>query len=300
MMSWQWFAGVTMLAWVIAPASWMLRTSLTDPIPAPGAAGGSAITASTLLYALAFNLTFFIQELFLVLPKALLPGVSATLMHNNHRWQGEHPMLHLFQGTGALATLLCGLLCLWQLRTGRGRTPSRQLWLAWMAYCGVFMALTQVSLGALAPASDVGMAMAWLGLSPQVRWMAAALALAAMPSLAMAMSSTLLALAPERASATPRARLRWLWSMAVLPALAGTVLAIPFRLPRHWLEVTLPPLLVLLGGIAWLQAGALREPSRPQPPLAGRLSPVAPLGLLLALLAVFQLLLRPGIVFDWN
>ncbi len=30
--------------------------------------------ASALLYALAFNLVFFVQELFLVLPKALTPG----------------------------------------------------------------------------------------------------------------------------------------------------------------------------------------------------------------------------------
>jgi hypothetical protein len=30
---------------------------------------------STLLYTLAFNLTFFIQELFLVVPKALTPGL---------------------------------------------------------------------------------------------------------------------------------------------------------------------------------------------------------------------------------
>ena len=37
--------------------------------------------SSALLYTLAFNLTFFIQELFLVLPKALTPGVRPTLFH---------------------------------------------------------------------------------------------------------------------------------------------------------------------------------------------------------------------------
>jgi len=31
-----------------------------------------------LLYTLAFNLTFLIQELFLVLPKALIPGVRCS------------------------------------------------------------------------------------------------------------------------------------------------------------------------------------------------------------------------------
>jgi hypothetical protein len=63
---------------------------------------------SALLYALAFNLTFFIQELFLVLPKALTPGLHPTLFHNNHSWQGDNPLASLFQGTGALAIFLTG------------------------------------------------------------------------------------------------------------------------------------------------------------------------------------------------
>lgn len=39
---------------------------------------------STLAFALAFNLIFFIQEIFLVLPKALTPGLEPTPFHNNH------------------------------------------------------------------------------------------------------------------------------------------------------------------------------------------------------------------------
>jgi hypothetical protein len=35
--------------------------------------------SSALLYSLAFNLTFFIQELLLVVPKALTPGLHPTL-----------------------------------------------------------------------------------------------------------------------------------------------------------------------------------------------------------------------------
>lgn len=58
---------------------------------------------SALLYTLAFNLIFFIQELFLVLSKALSPGLRATLYHNNHRWEGDNPLASLLQGTGAVA-----------------------------------------------------------------------------------------------------------------------------------------------------------------------------------------------------
>jgi hypothetical protein len=38
--------------------------------------------ASTLFYALAFNLVIFIQELFLVLHQALALGLSVALFHN--------------------------------------------------------------------------------------------------------------------------------------------------------------------------------------------------------------------------
>jgi hypothetical protein len=84
---------------------------------------------STLLYTLAFNLTFFIQELFLVLPKAFTPGLRPTLFHNNHRWEGEHPLASLFQGTGALATSVTAVICLWLLRRGTGRSANTRLFL---------------------------------------------------------------------------------------------------------------------------------------------------------------------------
>ena len=99
--------------------------------------------SSALLYTLAFNLTFFIQELFLVLPKALTPGVRATLFHNSHSWEGENPLTGLFQGTGALAIFLSGLVCalLLQRRPPRSSTlrlrirsfrppPLRRAWAA--------------------------------------------------------------------------------------------------------------------------------------------------------------------------
>src|SRR3546814_15645680 len=58
---------------------------------------------SALIYTLAFNLVFFTQELFLVVPKALTPGLRPTLYHNNHGWEGDPPLASLFTGPGALA-----------------------------------------------------------------------------------------------------------------------------------------------------------------------------------------------------
>ncbi|MEI2454883.1 hypothetical protein [Lysobacter firmicutimachus] len=253
---------------------------------------------SALLYTLAFNLTFFVQELFLVLPKALTPGLRPTLFHNNHAWQGEHPLAALFQGSGAVATVVVASLCAWRLRRPRGGTGSR-LFLIWMAYCGWLMALPQVAIGAISDGSDLGMAMRYLQWGPAARLCAAALALAAIPFAALSLLRPLLALAdaPERI-AGPAARTRFVFQCATLPALLGTALTVPFRMPREWIEVALLPAWVALFGLVWIQAGAWRV----QGVRAGgaAMRPGSTLGLALAaagLLLVFQLLLRPGIAF---
>jgi hypothetical protein len=73
------------------------RRAPADAVPEPAMPWNWKLTInSALLYALAFNLTFFIQELFLVLPKALTPGLRPTLFHNNHSWEGENPLANLF------------------------------------------------------------------------------------------------------------------------------------------------------------------------------------------------------------
>ena len=140
---------------------------------------------SALLYVLAFNLTFFIQELFLVLPKALTPGLRPTLFHNNHNWEGEHPLASLFQGTGALAILVTGGVCALLLQRGRGRSATVRLFLVWMAYSSFFQALPQVVIGSLNPHNDVGMAMDYLRLGATVKAVAALMALAAIPPIAL-------------------------------------------------------------------------------------------------------------------
>ena len=265
---------------------------------AQGRAAAAGLTlVSAVLFVLAFNLTFFIQELFLVLPKAFLPGLEVTLFHNNHAWRGEHPLAALFQGTGALATLLEAALCAALLRYGGIRSGALRLLLIWMAYCGVFMALPQVVVGALSAASDVGMAMAYLQLGPAAKTVAALLALAAMPPLAVLLLRPLLALADDEARiANAAARTRFVFRAATLPALIAIVLIVPFRVPREWIEVVLPPLVVALLGTLWMQAAAWRvERVQARGPATW---PIAwPLAAAAILLLLFQLVLRPGIRF---
>jgi hypothetical protein len=114
---------------------------------------------SALLYTLAFNLTFFIQELFLVVPKALTPGLRPTLYHNNHLWLGENPLAHLLQGTGALAIFISAILCTLLLKGDRIRSTTVRLFLLWMAFSGFFQALPQVVIGAFVDNNHVGMAL---------------------------------------------------------------------------------------------------------------------------------------------
>jgi hypothetical protein len=273
-------------------AGWIRHRKESRPSvdPTPWA---HTVLASTLTCTLAFNLTFFIQELFLVLPKALTPGLQPTLFHNNHTWSGQHPLAELFQGTGAVATILSGSICAVLLARGSGRTQAARLLLLWMVYCGFLMALPQVVVGALSAASDLGRALLYLQAGEALKLMLAVLALAAMPLIGLWLARRFLALAPAT-PATAAARSGWIFRAATLPALLSVILLVPFRVPREFIEVLVVPLAVMVAGIPWIQAGAAWQTSVTAHP--ARPASLAPLWIAtLLLLAIFQLVLRRGI-----
>ena len=256
------------------------------------------VLGSVLFCALAFNLTFFFQELFLVIPKALLPGVHATLYHNNHGWTGADPRVELLQGTGAIADLVIGLLFSALLAGASRRSTNTKLFLFWMAFQGLYQCLSQVVIGALVPGNDVGRALKYLELGGGAKLAIGVLALAAMIAAGiwlMRMVIQLLATSAETASSG--ARLGFIFRTVTLPALVSVLVLIPFREPRNIVEVAILPLIVMLSGVIWIEAGAgfgpvSSEPARPAPSLA------IPAGALLLVLAFFQLVLRPGIAFS--
>ncbi len=253
--------------------------------------------ASALLYVLAFNLTFLIQELFLVLPKAFTPGLRPTLFHNNHTWDGANPLARLFQGTGALATMVAGVVCASLLSRANGAAATR-LFLFWMAFSGVFMALPQVVVGALSEQSDLGMCMAYFGLGVGGKAIAALAALAAIPLAATWLGGLLQArfARPDQLSSARR-RKRFMLNAVTLPALLALPAITLFRIPREWIEVLAVPVVVTAAGVVWMQAGAWRATSRPCHGIAEPPSLGWPVGASLCLLAVFQLVLRPGVHF---
>jgi hypothetical protein len=284
------FGAGLILPWSVALwQSWSARKEPRERI----STGGYPILNSMLSYVLAFNLTFFIQELFLVLPKALVPGLTPTLYHNNHRWVGEAPIADLFQGTGALAILVSGLLCLWIAR--RQARPGHLL--LWMAFHGLFQSLPQFVVGAITAGNDVGQAYDFLKLGTAGEGLLAIAALICMPVAGIAIGRRFLATAWDPAQiASVGARLHFLNRMAAMPALLAIPIIVLFRVPREVIEVLAPPILVPLFGYGWVQWAALR----PGTTQAGGRPATAYLPLLaatLALLAIFQLILRPGISF---
>jgi hypothetical protein len=253
---------------------------------------------SAVLYALSFNLIFFIQELFLVLPKAFIPGIRPTLFHNNHTWTGQNPLVHLFQGTGALAIFLVAIVCALLLRRFSTRSCSVRLFLIWMTYNGFLQSLPQIVIGSVESENDVGMAMDYLHLEAPAKAAAAVVALIAIAVAALWLRRPLLALAESPADiASSRARTIFMFRVATLPAMAAILLIIPFRVPREFTEVVMVPLIVTVIGMACLQAGAWATGNVK---VSGRSSEVPSryaIGGLVMLLLIFQCLLRPGIRF---
>ena len=231
------------------------------------------LAGSTILAAVAFNLTFFWQEVWLVLPKAMTPGLHPILYHNDHDWTGTAPIVELLQGTGAIATLVSGLAFLFVAHRVKG--PTVRLFAFWMAFEGLFQSASQFAIGALIPGNDVGRALTWLGYSETSRVM-----LLAPVVITMGMAGRALA------------RLN---SHVVLPLALSIILIIPFRVPRDPIEVLLIPIVVHLIGAGWVIFGASFVAR--QAPDAGRPSIALPFAALLAILLVFQCVLRPGIAF---
>lgn len=256
----------------------------------PHSASARPPAASILWCAFAFNMSFFWQELWLVIPKAIA-GLSPILYHNDHDWTRRAPVGELLQGTGALATLCSGLAAFALMAVRRASSVDARLLLFWLAFQGLFQSLTQFAIGSLLPGNDVGRALAYLGAGSATK---AALCVASV--LAMAGAGLGLAhrapaeLVAARAAGTRAA------AAALLATAAGAVLvSVPFRAPRDWIEVLLIPAVVNLVGTGWLVLGM--SFTRSAAPVGRRQSLGTPLLALAALLVFFQFVLRPGVRF---
>jgi len=275
-------------AFALAPLALGLGLAARAPTRLPNL----RILGSVLFCALAFNLVFFWQELWLVIPKALTPGLHPILFHNDHDWTGSAPIAELLQGSGAVATLVIGLAFAAILAARPGLGDSMRLFCFWMAFQGLSQSLTQLAVGTVLPGNDVGRALAYLDVGQAGHAILAILAAAA-----LAISGLLLArlfpAEPTDGRVHPSAGI----SVILAAALLSVILIIPFRIPRNPIETTAIPLMVNLIGAGWTTLGFARTPRGARLGAPVRTGFLLPILCLCTLLLVFQLLLRPGIRF---
>ena len=252
---------------------------------------------SGVLYALAYNLIFFLQELFLVLGKKAI-GLEAYLYHNNHTWNGEHPMASLMQGSGALAIFVLGLLFLLIYKWIKKSGSIWKLLVLWLAFHGLIQSLPQVTVAYFDPGTDVGEALVgYLNLNSTLLIFLAILSVLAIASVAVRFGGLLLGFAPQGIDlSNPKVRFKYVRFVAVGAALLGSVLIIPFRLPP--LSQIIAPFFVLAISIPWMwsSVNVSGQIERTSNTIDEKIHWM-PIGLLFLLLVFFQLILAPGVKF---
>jgi hypothetical protein len=252
------------------------------------------IINSAILYALAFNIIFFIQELFLALGKKWL-GLKAYLYHNNHNWEGSHPMDDLAQGYGAAAIFITGVICLLIARRIKFSTHWVQLFFLWMAFQGLAQSLPQFITAAMAPDTDTGQAFIYLGITNKVGLLISIAGIILMLLTGMAYSGYLLQLAPsDNYTAYAYRRFNYLFRIALAASVIGVMLIIPFRI-MPWSRA-MAPVMVTLISIPMIFANAWK--AKVAYTINNEVNKrifVWPVIFLVILLLIFQLILAKGV-----
>lgn len=257
------------------------------------------IVNSTLLYVVANNIIFFIQELFLVLSKAWVPGLRPTLYHNNHGWSGDAPIAALLQGSGALAIIVCGLLFLVVLHHMKPSRGHARLLVFWLAQQGLVQGLLQIPVAVMVSGTDVSQALDFLNWSPAALKVLGVASLIAIALVGIALSRSLLTFAGDDSAVVTRAaRTNFVIRVGLIPIVLGIVLVVPFRLPMQLFNAVLPQLVLAVASAPWIVAAAwMARRVEVVGSESSRTIAYWPIAAAIFIFAVFHLLLRPGIDF---
>ena len=252
------------------------------------------VVNSAVLYALAFNLIFFIQELFLALGKRWL-GLRAILYHNNHNWYGEHPKDDLAQGYGAVAIFITAILCLIVARKMKDSRHWLQLFFLWLSFQGFAQSLPQFITAFMATDTDTGQAFNYLGLSQTAGWIIAIVSIIFLLFICSLFSKFLLQLAPSALiTQSAGTRFKFIFLIAILASAIGIILIIPFRI-MPWSRA-MAPVLVTLFTVPMIYAHAWKPgPLVPINSNANRKVCWVPIVMLVIVLLIFQLILAKGV-----
>lgn len=284
---------------LVLPIIWGIRNWLKykgDSVPGVSS-NYMTMVNSAVLYALAFNLIFFLQELFLVLGKKAL-GLESYLYHNNHTWVGEHQMISLMQGSGALAIFVIGLICLVMYHFIPSSRSIWKLFVLWLAFHGLIQSMPQVTIAFLDPGTDVGEALVgYLQLSQVMLMILAITSIVSTALLGIWFSRPLLEFAPKELDlSNPKVKLKYIRFVAVGAALMGSILIIPFRILPMNQAIT--PFVIFVFSIPWVWSSAAVSQ-----PVSGTSANIhekiywIPILFLVLLLIFFQLVLAPGVAF---
>ena len=252
------------------------------------------IINSAVLYALAFNLIFFIQELFLALGKRWL-GLKAYLYHNNHGWDGEHPQAALAQGYGAASIFICAVIFLLLARRVINKKHWMQVFFLWLAFQGFAQSLPQFITAMMAPDTDTGQAFTYLGISRPVGLLISLASIILLLLTSMAYSQYLLEMAPSGANTkTAGKRFRYLLRIAGWAAIIGLIFITPFRI-MPWSRAA-APVFVTLFAVPMILANSWKVENiqTVNNEINRKIFP-GPIIALLAVLLIFQLILAKGI-----
>jgi len=252
---------------------------------------------SAILYAIAYNVIFFIQELFLVLGKNSL-GLTAYLYHNNHSWDGVHAMTALMQGLGALAIFVTGLLCLGWFFLIRSSTSLWKVLLLWLAFQGLIQSIPQVVIGYFDPNTDVGQALVgYLNITENLLVALSVVSIVATALVSIGFSRLLLETAPTFVELdNAKMRLAYIRFIAVGAGLLGCVLLIPFRILP--VSQIVGPFILFAFSVPWIWSIAgILAPTNSYPNDINDKIRWEPVLLLVLLLIVFRAVLAPGVTF---
>ncbi len=221
--------------------------------PAPTRWSWSALARDTLAYVLAANAAFLASELSLVVAKAGLPGVQATLFHNGHAWIGDPPNLPLVQGAGQL-----GLAAVagfgWFLATRAPASSFGSITGWWMVFHGLVTLLMATTSGVVDPDGQAGQWLEALGLAGSPAAIIGVLAILAVPLLALHLGPCLAPVVGDDGSTA--------FTIGTRRILLPVVLAVPiltlFRMPL--LDAAVGGMLVAAIAGPWALLGAAGAP----------------------------------------
>jgi hypothetical protein len=255
------------------------------------------IINSSVLYALAYNVIYFIQELFLALGKQWI-GLKAYLYHNNHNWVGEDPRDDLMQGLGALVIFFLGILLLFLFFRMRKSAHWTNLFVLWLAYNGLNQSLPQITTVPIDRRSDMGQAITYLQLGDTMDYLLSYVSVIAIIALAYGFSKWFMQFTPAHISLNHGfKRFRALFYIVLLPGILGTIILFPYRImPIDRYQMTVLFLIICVPAtfaFSWMVKGVKSVDNEVNQKIL-----LTPIMLSILVLLFFQLVLAPGVVFE--